>query len=85
MAGLPLGYDCADPGDPEITFLHDGWLRSVDSCSWGAAAEYRQMYLQLLRRRDQMKRQEHLDIAAGRLTEQQAAQAYGQAGPPDPA
>jgi hypothetical protein len=72
MAGLPPGFDPADPRDGEITFLLDRWMAAIELCQWGAAAEYRQMYLQLLRRKDSMEHQARIE-------------AFHAPGPADPA
>ena len=60
-ADVPAAFDPLNPGDTELCMLYDEWRDSTRMGLWGQAAEQRQMYLQLLRRKDEMKRRERLD------------------------
>lgn len=64
-------FNPLDPGDAEICWLFDQWKDAVSMGLWGQAAEYRQMYLSMIERRDVLRRRAQAHAAKTR--------------PPDPA
>jgi hypothetical protein len=79
-AAEPRAFDPLNPGDAELCSLYDEWRAAWENSFWGQAAELRLMYLQLLRRKDEMKRRERLDRPPQTVTLGELAHVPGEPG-----